>query len=90
MFSVTETELDGLSDSGLSSAVDLSLFALSFGILVTLIITISTVDVNPPKIFASYVAAAIVFAIFSVLFGVRSVIAWKSAKKKLTEIKSSP
>src|SRR6266853_5366927 len=83
MFSVTEPELDSLRESGLSATVDVSLFALCAGILVTLIVTLSTVEIKDAKIFAAYIAATIVSAIFSVWFGARSVIAWRNARAKL-------
>lgn len=90
MYSVTDPELDSLRESGLSATVDLSLFALCSGILVTLIITLSTVDIKDAKTFAAYVAAAIVSGIFSIWFGTRACIAWRNAKAKLKEIKGAP
>ncbi|MBI4292518.1 MAG: hypothetical protein HY661_13660 [Betaproteobacteria bacterium] len=89
MYSVTDPELNSLRESGLSASVDLSLFALCGGILVTLIVTLSTVDITQAKTFAAYVAAAIVSGIFTVWFGARACIAWKNAKAKLAEIKDA-
>jgi hypothetical protein len=89
MYSVTDPELESLRESGLSATVDMSLFALCGGILVTLIITLSTVDIKDAKTFAAYVGASIVSAIFSIWFGARAGIAWRNAKAKLKEIKST-
>ena len=89
MYSVTDPELNSLRESGLSATVDLSLFALCSGILVTLIVTLSTVDIKDAKTFAAYVAAMIASGIFTIWFGARAAIAWRSAKAKLKEIKGA-
>jgi len=88
MYSVTDNELDSLQDSGLSATVDVALFTLSCGILATLLVTLSTVEISEARIFASYIAAAIVSALATIFFGLRSKVAWRNAKAKLREIKS--
>ena len=87
MYSVTDPELNSIRESGLSATVDLALFTLCAGSLITLIVTLSTVNINDAKIFSAYVAASIVSGIFSLWFGMRACIAWKNAKAKLKEIK---
>lgn len=89
MYSLTDPELNSLQESGLSATVDLSLFALSIGIFITAIVTLSTVDIINPKIYAAYVAAMIVTGLFSLWFGARAFIALKDARTKLKEIKGS-
>jgi hypothetical protein len=88
MYSVTDTELNSLQDSGLSATIDVALFTLSVGVFSTSIVTISTVDISDAKVFASYIAAAIVTALSTIYFGLRSRAAWRNAKNKLREIKN--
>ncbi len=89
MYSLTDPELNSLQESGLSATVDLSLFALSIGIFVSLVVTVSTVDINNPKIYAAYVGGSIFTGLLSLWFGVRAFIGVKSARRKLGEIKGS-
>ena len=87
MYSVTANELDSLQDSGLSATVDLALFTLCFGILATLLVTVSTVDISDAKMHAAFVACLLVSGLASVYFGARAGLAWKSARGKLKELK---
>lgn len=89
MHTLTDPELNSLQESGLSATVDLALFALSVGILVSAVITLSTVDISNPKIYATYVAASIVTGLLSLWFGIRAFIGIKNARTKLKEIKGS-
>lgn len=87
MYTVTENELNALKDSGTSATVDVALFTLSAGALVTLIVTLTTVQISDPHTFAGYVAATIVCAITGLWFGARSYLAIRGARAKLNEIK---
>lgn len=87
MYTVTDDELNSLRDSGLSATVDVALFTLSAGALVTLGATLSTVLITDSHTFAGFVAATIVCAISTIWFGAKSVIAIRSARIKLREIK---
>lgn len=89
MYQVTSNELSSLQDSGLSAAVDIALFTLCAGIFVTLIVTLSTVNIDGAKIFASYIGGAIVTGIGMICFGIRSFAAWRNAKAKLRDIQDS-
>ncbi len=81
--------MDSIGSSGLSSAIDLTLFALCFGALITLIVTLSTVDITSPKLNMAYVGATIVSGVLSLWFGLRSIVSIRTAKKKLKEIKEN-
>lgn len=90
MYPVTDGELDSLQESGWSATIDLSMFSLCIGILVTLIVTITTVDISNSKIFSAYVAVTVGMGLASLFFGSRSIIAWRNARAKLREIKANP
>lgn len=87
VYSVTEDELESLYTAGNYKTLDISLFSLSFGVFVTVLITMATVDIGDAKIYAVFWASMIVSAIASIFFFFRAVFAWRSAKRVLKEIK---
>ena len=89
MYPVTDHELNSLRDAGTSATIDIALFTMCAGILVSLLVTISTVGIADTKTFASYIAGAIVFGVFTLWFGAKARAAWRSTKAKLNEIKGS-
>ena len=88
MYQVTEQEIDSLNESGGYKTLDIALFSMCFGILVAVIITITTVDISNPKTYAAYVGSSILFGIGSIFFGIRSLLAWRAMKGEIRRIKS--
>lgn len=88
MYQVTEHEIDALNETGGYKTLDIALFSMCIGIFVALGITLTTVDIADPKLYASYVAGAALFGVGWIFFGVRSLLAWKAMKDQIRRIKS--
>jgi len=89
MYKLTEQELHSLCDTGNMKALDLSMFTLCAGALVTLLITINTVSITDPAMHAAFVAALMVATLGTIFFGVRGIIAWFESKRTLGRIKQT-
>jgi hypothetical protein len=89
MYRLTEQELHSLCDTGSMRTLDLSMFTLCAGALVTLLVTIKTIDIVDPKTHAEFVAGVIVSAIGAIFFGARGIIAWTESKRTLDRIKKA-
>ena len=87
MYQLTENELSNLQTAGNYKALDIALFALAAGVLVTVVITMSTVDIANARTFALFVALASVACVCVVFFGIRAFIAWRSANRQLQIVK---
>lgn len=88
VFHVTEDELNSVQEVGQATSLDIALACLCLGILVTLIVTISTVDIDGAKMYAAYVSSTLVMVVLSILFSVRTVIGIKRSKKRLQDLKN--
>jgi len=88
MHFLSESELDALTT--LNSSVDLTFFGISSGALITLFVTLLTVQISDAKKFAAFVGATIIAAVFTLMFGARAISAHRAARKKLEEIKHPP
>lgn len=87
VYSLTEAELEALHDAGNYKSLDIAVFSLAAGVAVTTGITVATVDNLGPKVSQVLWALLFVSLFATVFFGVRSVIAWKSAARRLQDIK---
>jgi hypothetical protein len=83
---VTEQELDAVAS--LSNSVHLTFLGVSFGALITLAITLSTVTISDSKVFAAFVACTVLSAASTLYFGIRAWISYREARRKLRELKS--
>ncbi len=83
MYQVTEAELGTIQEVGQRFSLEISFFALLFGALITLLITLTTVSISDPKMYSSYVAVTIISALGSLYFGIRAIIDYRNAKKKI-------
>lgn len=87
VYSVTEDELENLYSAGNYKTLDVGLFSLCIGILVTLVVTMATIDIADARLFATFSASSVVMLIASLFFAFRSVVAWRSANRRLQDIK---
>jgi hypothetical protein len=83
---VTTNELDAVAS--LSNSLNLTFFGISFGSTTAFGIVLSTSVIGDPKVYAAYVALLAVSFIGSGYFGIRGILDYRAAKKKLEEIKS--
>ncbi len=88
VFHVTEDELNSVQEVGQATSLDIALACLCIGILVTLIVTISTVEIDGPKMYAAYISSLLLMLVLSLFFGVRTFLGIKRAKTKLKELKN--
>ncbi len=86
MHTVSETELDGVAS--LSSSIHQTFVGMSFGAFFTLAITLYTVKIDDPKVYAAFVACAVLFGVLTLYFGIRAAADYIKAKKSLHKIKS--
>lgn len=87
MYQVTEHEIDAINESSGYKTLDIALFSMCFGVFIALLITLTTVDIADPKLYASYIAGVSLFAIGAVFFGIRSFLAGSSLKSQIRRIK---
>jgi hypothetical protein len=83
---VSGTELDTIASLG--NSLHLTFFGWCGGAAVAFAIVLTTVAITDPTTHAGYVAALIVSSVLAIYFGIRGVIDYMAAKKKLREIKS--
>jgi len=88
MHSVTDSELDSIASLG--NSVEMTLFGICAGALITLLVTVLTVKIQSPLEFSAFISATIVSFLSTLFFGVRSRSSYKAAQRKLAEIKSIP
>jgi hypothetical protein len=86
MHSVTGPELDTVAS--LSNSIHLAFFGICIGALISLAIVLSLTPIADPKLYASYVALTAVSAGGSIYFGIRALLDYRAAQRKLNEIKS--
>lgn len=85
MLQLTESEFDEVASGG--NALNVGLFGISFGALVSLGSVLATVDLVSAKTHAAFVAATIVFGMSSLLFGARSVSEYLELKRRIQRYK---
>lgn len=84
---VSTDELDDLKSS--NSTLELAFFSLSVGCLVTTSATLKTVTISDPAAHAAFVAAALVFLVGTLYFGIaafRGEVRWR---RKINSIKNA-
>lgn len=89
VYTVTEDELETLYTAGNYKTLDVGLFSLSLGVLVTVLVTLGTVDIANARVNAIFWAVLLASVLASIFFGARAVIAWRSAARKLASIKQT-
>jgi len=85
MHNVADHELDVIMGS--SGGVHLTFFGICFGALLTSAATLLTVTITGDRVFAGFVAAALVSLILSFYFGIKAISDYRSASKKVESIK---
>lgn len=89
MYQLTEDELSNLQTAGNYKTLDVAIFALCVGVLITVLATLSTVDISNAKVFSTFTALAFASGIGMVFFGIRAFLAWRAANKHLDAVKRS-
>lgn len=87
MYSLTEDELDNLYSSGNYKTLDVAMLSFCASAFLTLVITMSTVEIAKVAVWSAFISASVVCLLGTIFFGARAVITWKSASRKLKEIK---
>jgi hypothetical protein len=82
---ISDAELDTIAASG--SSLDLTLFGVCAGALISLLVTVTTVSIPSPAGFAAYVSVTVISALATVFFGWHGFEAYWAARKKLAEIR---
>lgn len=77
---LTVDEVKTLADAGNYKTLDMSLFSLTFGVALTIGITLATVDTMTDRTASIFWACLLVSVLASVHYGVRALIAWRSSK----------
>jgi hypothetical protein len=82
---ITDAELDTIAAS--SSSLDLTLFGVCAGALVSLLVTVATVTFASAAGFAAYVSVTVISALATLFFGWRGFEAYLAAQRKLAELR---
>src|SRR5690348_11598342 len=86
MHYIFESELKTLGTFNLQAGIHIGLFGVGLGSFITFLITLLTVALPSPTMFASFLALTVVSGIASVYFGVRTAIDIREAKRQINEI----
>jgi len=89
MRQIPDSELRELASAGIGMVLPLGLASLCVGVLATILITLSTTPPASDRVFASFVAAAIVCGLGLVFFGGLAVRLYFKLKTRLTEYLSN-
>ncbi len=86
MHTLTGTELDTVAS--LSNSVHLTFFGLCAGAAVAFAVVLSTGGATDAMTHAEYVALLAVSGALALYFGIRAFVDYRTAKRKLSEIKA--
>jgi hypothetical protein len=78
-------ELDAVASSG--GSLHLTFFGLCTGAAITFAVVLTTANVTNAKTYGAYVGALTITGVLAVYFGIRGVIDYHAAKKRLNDIK---
>lgn len=85
MYYVTESELDEIASG--ANAINLALFGISVGGLISFGSVLATIAVNEPKQYAAFVALAALSGMCTIYFGIKSYADHRANRKKLAALK---
>ena len=85
MLTLTEIELDTVASIG--NSVHLAFLGISAGAFIAFGITMLTLPIADPKLFATFAALTALAGILTAYFGVRALIDYRASRAKLSEIK---
>lgn len=88
--SLTEEELEAIYEAGNMKTLDVAMFSLAAGVAISTAVTLMTVDNLSVKASVVLWVLQSVSVLASVFFGVRSVLAYKAAARKLQDFKKQP
>jgi hypothetical protein len=87
LYPLSEEELDNIYTAGNYKTLDIALMSICVGVVVSLTVTLQTVEINQPVLAAIYAGVAFAALVGGLYFGFRAVIAWKAAKRQYTALK---
>jgi len=82
---ISDAELDTIAAS--SSSLDLTLFGVCAGALVSLLVTVATVHIASPAGFAAYVSVTVISFLATLFFGWHGFESYLAARKKVAELR---
>ena len=85
MIPISSHELDNVASLG--NSIHLTFFGLCAGAAIAFAIVLTTGNVTDPMTHAGYIAVLIASGVLSLYFGIRGVIDYRAAKRKLSDIK---
>lgn len=85
MHTMSGMELDAIAS--LSNSLHLTFFGLCCGAAIAFTVVLTTISISDPKTYAGYVAALNVSGVLAIYFGIRGIIDYRAARKKLREVK---
>jgi hypothetical protein len=84
---VSPAELEDLKSS--NSTLELAFFALSVGCLITIFATLGTVAISDPSTHAAFVAAALLFILAALYFGIAAIRGELRWRRKIDSLKNA-
>jgi len=85
IYQISDPELDRIAGSGAS--LELTLFGICAGALITLVITLTTVSIPNPRSFAAFVSTTAISFLASIFFGWRGIGKFLDSKKELKDLR---
>lgn len=89
MFYIFEYELESLAAASAESSLNYTITGIAVGAMISLWITMATVDIQNPTTKALIFAAALLATVLSVAFGVKSIFSFFAAKRSVQAIKDA-
>jgi quinol-cytochrome oxidoreductase complex cytochrome b subunit len=83
---VFEHELKTIGSANSKTSLDIGFFSASFGAFIAFAITLGTVDINNPYVYATFWAVCIVAGLSTVFFLIRYLISRKESKQEVIRI----
>jgi hypothetical protein len=87
MYPVLNQELEALGSANVKASLHIGFFGAALSAAITCGVTLTTVTITSPFIYAAYWAALIVSAPATVYFLISSIVYMRSAKKEIRRIK---
>jgi hypothetical protein len=84
MVTLSETELETIASP--SASIHFGFFGVAFGAVVSLLITVSTVDIASPKMFAAFIAGTVLSGLATLYFGVRAILDYSANDKRVKRL----
>jgi hypothetical protein len=88
MYYVSDQELEIIGSSNAQSSLHLTFFGVFAGAALALGLTLITLEIADPRIYAAFWAGLTVSLAFTIYFGIRSFVDWKNSAKQIKAIRA--